>query len=1819
MKKLNASWTVLSVLKYQVSLWGGDAVFSKLDLRLDVVEEELALPFSFVNGHIHELRIHVPWTKLISEPIVITINTIECILKLRDGSIESSECSSSTHSEACEGDSSTSRASPEPAARKKSRRQEVEAPTSYIQSIISRIINNVTILCNNVILKYVEDDIVLSINVKTLELKTVNGQWQPAFVDLGSEDRTLRRLGTLTDLTVCLDRRSASGKIDNYQEPLLYRCSLSLRIVQQYGAAGGSSVPISVKYHLYSPLLHFSLSDTQLPMFARLVSLVLALSNSDLEIKESPADTSVKRKLPKNDAVTSGPRNSPTVTPPVAGSSPPETSTALPSDTPWAGDEEDSWSSWAWSLGSALLPIYWEDEEEDGDGPHRTEQEARMIYKMKRSLEFGLYVETATWVFKVTESSQDVGYFGPTRMRFRPFLRAVQRGSFVTVKLQGVSNTHAQVGVAEVMVEPMGDTCLCGITERLSPEEEENGSRGASPAPGARSEASSSGMGGGCGESDSSSPYLVCGEHSEGYLNGSLFLDEESRPGREDQGEDAVGEEPLARTAAVALDFKYCLHVSEEVTPEQLARLFANLEYSDLEETSVCRVSVGACTALYSSGAHHRLSAILAALAAYDYTPYGSDLLCGTAAAHEQPSDHDLTVVTGSSLPSVMLQLSVRAPSLVLRPAHHPHGSSTATPLHPSRRKRSERIVVLEEDDDCVVVAGAHRMELEWQQPMYKRRAALTAASVATGALPASRQKWELVMLAARANISVKVTQGSMWVCDAQTGSGACVVRGCSIGLQHSWLLLPHLHPSTASPLYRSSLTGSVVVSISASQLLLLSRVMASWTSLQQRHRDTVLSDATADKYPVICLKISNLAVDVSSSTQCCSAVISLVNATVSLKEPLRPVRVTRTSSDSPPHDGDPSVKSSSASMHASLSELGSVVLKTDNHINSRTICLVSSGLESRGGLETFRSQTEAANEQLLRVTVSWPYDLKDETSSIIFALGVQKSSLLVDPSLMDFLTYCPRKAPCRRSYERMVSKRVSEVRSSSHRRTSGGSASETGTTRRGESSTTSEVQTSRAALSLVTRPPPQLSTISTSAADATWKHVVSKWCSLLQRLLVHIDVHSCTLFVASSPLNIRCDTALSNAVHRTYLTRGDRVALSDTLVLVLPHISLRNSACKTGLLDSIIRLPVMPPDECKAPGFSALPWSACLQDFSVYSLQGTGSHVRLPILKSVNTTATISIVTKQSKTGSRKTFKAPDVDAKTSPVDNSSGALREPCSATPPPAAETDVQVSNSIVVHADMSPVRVCGCRRQVVSHVALVESFLRSAVLIRENYLSYSVGEPLSSVTVSKDSVPSLATQAPVTTGTSVDIRPALPPKTEQSGASLSAWMQWTVAKVSATLYAEQELWTEQHTQIRTSGRTPTRSSSGPAAAAHLQSLHLSQVSGSLSGQVLKTADASGVETSQTPNAWSSTANVLGDSPINKVVDSQSNEEPDVVRSSELEGSKRGSDSKREVPGVQTRLRAELEDLTMAVDLQQVYTKIKCRITAFSVLHSKHLNNTWMPGDKSGVVVAAYPNDSLHQNIPIFCPEKKSCESPVSERSHDPQEADAEDEPPSVQPSPAAKQHHGFLAFTLTSAVCKNVHGRWNQLLSREHQAERIPGDVPNNTLTEVDVKVQPLDLILMPAALKPFTHVYEPWLHLKLPPNLATAFEDTSSPSDDAQLEGDDSSSAITRPAKEALGLNSRSLPLLYVHLEGVRLILPAPVLDVGLTCGHDVVVLQLASLLISPQVENPVERTIVRRDMWKLAEQARILSLPGSALEDRQYQLDLVSIAVSTGV
>jgi len=200
---------------FQLSLWGGDAVLGKLDLRLDVIERATQLPIVFKSGFIHELRIHVPWTRLYSEPVVITVNTIECIVKLRDSSSESDSSSAHTRPESVQ------------AAGHRQVKPVVEGaedlPPGYLQSLLNKILHNVNIVVNNLILKFFEDDIVLSLNIKSAECYSVSGDWKRSFVELALPELALRRILDFHDLTLCLDRRNASGRIEMYQDPILYR------------------------------------------------------------------------------------------------------------------------------------------------------------------------------------------------------------------------------------------------------------------------------------------------------------------------------------------------------------------------------------------------------------------------------------------------------------------------------------------------------------------------------------------------------------------------------------------------------------------------------------------------------------------------------------------------------------------------------------------------------------------------------------------------------------------------------------------------------------------------------------------------------------------------------------------------------------------------------------------------------------------------------------------------------------------------------------------------------------------------------------------------------------------------------------------------------------------------------------------------------------------------------------------------------------------------------------------------------------------------------------------------------------------------------------------------------------------------------------------------------------------------------------------------------------------------------------------------------------------------------------------------------------
>jgi vacuolar protein sorting-associated protein 13B len=244
----------------RLSLWQGEVVLNNLELRLDVLESDLGLPMQLVSGKIRRLHIQVPWTSLNSEPVRVTVDTLECVMKWKDDDSDSR----SSHSLPGVPPQQTSTPPPAP---------------GYIQSWTNRIVNNVQITFNNVVLKYVEEDIVLSVNIQEARIFAVGTDWQPSFSDASQPQDTLRKVLQVTDMTICLDKRDSSGRIPFYQEPLVYKLSFCTRIL--YNAkrklSDGPSPQSGTTYDTYWENLDISVSNFQFPLFVRILKRIAAI------------------------------------------------------------------------------------------------------------------------------------------------------------------------------------------------------------------------------------------------------------------------------------------------------------------------------------------------------------------------------------------------------------------------------------------------------------------------------------------------------------------------------------------------------------------------------------------------------------------------------------------------------------------------------------------------------------------------------------------------------------------------------------------------------------------------------------------------------------------------------------------------------------------------------------------------------------------------------------------------------------------------------------------------------------------------------------------------------------------------------------------------------------------------------------------------------------------------------------------------------------------------------------------------------------------------------------------------------------------------------------------------------------------------------------------------------------------------------------------------------------------------------------------------------------------------------------------------------
>ncbi|CAG2255566.1 VPS13B [Mytilus edulis] len=106
------------------------------------------------------------------------------------------------------------------------------------------------------------------------------------------------------------------------------------------------------------------------------------------------------------------------------------------------------------------------------------------------------------------------------------------------------------------------------------------------------------------------------------------------------------------------------------------------------------------------------------------------------------------------------------------------------------------------------------------------------------------------------------------------------------------------------------------------------------------------------------------------------------------------------------------------------------------------------------------------------------------------------------------------------------------------------------------------------------------------------------------------------------------------------------------------------------------------------------------------------------------------------------------------------------------------------------------------------------------------------------------------------------------------------------------------------------------------------------------------------------------------------------------------------------------------------------------------------------------------------------------------------------------------------------------------------------------------------------------------------------------------------------------LTAGNLPLIYINMSSVRLLIPKvqssnkQEADSSLSgpdlLDQDILMACFQSMSVVPQADNPLPRHPTDKELYHRALHANLTHQPGSAIENRQYQIDVKGISMSTG-
>ncbi|XP_030013589.1 vacuolar protein sorting-associated protein 13B isoform X3 [Sphaeramia orbicularis] len=1173
----------------QLSLWGGDVVLSKLDLKLDVLEQELMLPFTFMSGHIHELRIHVPWTKLGSEPVVITINTMECILKLRDGAQDDHESGSSSTSRSV---SDSSKAVAKPRRLQQAAPSDPDLPPGYVQSLIRRVVNNVNIVVNNLILKYVEDDIVLSVNITSAECYTVDDIWERAFMDITAPELVLRKVINFSDCTVCLDKRNASGKIEFYQDPLLYKCSFRTRLHFTYDNIN-SKIPSVIKIQTMVESLKLSITDQQLPMFIRILELIVALYYGEIGgHKEGEGEEGSSH---AKEAGTSLPGIDVDMESPGTSQYP---SPDLYMQTGSPEDADQGWVSWAWSFVPAIVGTEEEMEEglyqEAGGIPNSPQQHT----PKDPIVSIGFYCTKASVTFKLTETQSESSYYSPQKVKSREVLCLEQEGITIEVLMMGEPFFDCQIGF-------VGCRALCLKSIMGVRDFEENMNR-----------------------SEEDAVFFTCGDSlsSKGmtYLTNSLFdyRSPENNGVRAEFILDAANHKEtyteiagMQRFGAFYMDYLYTMENSSGKGSQDFTVINPEEVAPTVQETSIKRLVVGPLDVRLHSSAVHRILKMVTCAMDHEYEPYCKpqrEIVEETHAPATSEEISSLEEFIPTRLTSLtLLQVSVTVSMAEFNLLH------TLMPVIMGHKAPQGPVNIPAFQPVCPLPSvqfQVERVNVEHSVPMYAQELVGTVSSLG--------QPSDNLLHHCYAHLYLKVF-GFQTGLTCQDTSGVFlplipIIPSFSTALYGKLIQMPAYWTKRSSVLTTECIfeLPQFTVQATRAQTLLLQAICQSWTHSVVNGAPMTLSESLLNEvYKAPGVKSPGPSPTLEGSVQnlelkfCSRATVKCASGTVGA------VKVCART----PGSGE--------GMKEKLVPLIQGPSDTKELHMSRW-------------LNEIRKPESLLAPDLLVFSVQVPQQGDDcRNSGAVLLVSVQGIAVNVDPVFCTWLLYHPHRGSSRQQQQTpglvpLVKRREDEasVGSTPLAKQTSNQASDYAS-----SPVKTKTVTESRPLSIPMKVMPDTTAVeSWSTSEERMKELIAHAWDAVKRLTLQLELQSCCVFLPNdslpSPSTIICGD-IPGTVRSWY---HNQASMPGTLVVCLPQISVLSAGHK--YMEPLQELPFVVSKPILEEG-DAFPWTVSLSQFSVYTL--LGQQQSLSLLEPMGCTSTLAVTSHklQSSSEGRHSF----------------------------------------------------------------------------------------------------------------------------------------------------------------------------------------------------------------------------------------------------------------------------------------------------------------------------------------------------------------------------------------------------------------------------------------------------------------------------------------------------------------------------------------------------------------------------------------------------